>query len=58
MVDAKITIKNITTLEQEVCTFVSPYRAKRLNNTRIYLEYNGLVLVGCKVGDIVRWNFW
>ena len=56
-VDAKVTIKNTVTNEEEVYTFVGPDRAKRKNNTQSILSTMGLALVGCKVGDVIHWNF-
>lgn len=56
-VDAKVTIKNTVTNEEEVYTFVGPDRAKRRNNTESILSTMGLALVGCKIGDIINWNF-
>lgn len=56
-VDTKITIKDIVSNEEEVYTFVAPDRAKRRNNTESILSTMGLALVGCKVGDVINWNF-
>jgi regulator of nucleoside diphosphate kinase len=56
-IDAKITIKNVDTNQEEVYTFVAPDRAKRRNNTESILSTMGLALVGCKVGDVIQWNF-
>ena len=56
-VDAKVTIKNMVTNEEEVYTFVGPDRAKRRNNTESILSTMGLALVGCKIGDVINWNF-
>lgn len=56
-VDAKVTIKNTVTNEEEVYTFVGPDRAKRRNNTESILSTMGLALVGCKIGDVINWNF-
>lgn len=56
-VDAKVTIKNTVTNEEEVFTFVGPDRAKRRNNTESILSTMGLALVGCKIGDVINWNF-
>ena len=56
-VDAKVVVKNTETNEEEVYTFVAPDRAKRRNNTESILSTMGLALVGCKIGDIINWNF-
>lgn len=55
-VDAKITIKNLDTNQEEIYTFVAPDKAKKRNNTESILSTMGLALVGCKIGDIVKWN--
>ncbi len=54
-VDAKVTIKNLHTGQEEVYVFVAPSRAKRRNDTKSILSTIGLALVGCKVGDEVIW---
>lgn len=56
-IDTKITIKNVVTNQEEVYTFVAPDRAKRRNNTESILSTMGLALVGCKIGDVIQWNF-
>lgn len=56
-VDAKITIKNLDTNQEEIYTFVAPDKAKRRNNTESILSTMGLALVGCKIGDVIDWNF-
>lgn len=56
-VDAKVTIKNTLTNEEEIYTFVAPDKAKRRNNTESILSTMGLALVGCKIGDVIHWNF-
>lgn len=56
-VDAKVTIKNLQTDQEEIYTFVAPDKAKRRNNTESILSTIGLALVGCKVGDEVSWDF-
>lgn len=56
-VDAKVTIKNLITDQEEVYTFVAPDKAKRRNNTESILSSIGLSLIGCKVGDEVHWDF-
>ena len=56
-VDAKVVVKNTETNEEEVYTFVAPDRAKRRNNTESILSTMGLALVGCKIGDVINWNF-
>lgn len=56
-VDCKVVIKNTETNEEELFTFVAPDRAKRRNMTESILSTMGLALVGCKVGDIINWNF-
>lgn len=56
-IDAKITVKNTLTNEKEVYTFVAPDRAKKRNNTESILSTIGLALVGCKIGDVIKWNF-
>ena len=55
-IDAKVTVKNFESNEEEVYTFVPPLRAKRRNNTHSILSPIGLALVGCKVGDEVSWD--
>ena len=54
-IDAKVTIKNLHSNEEEVYTFVAPLRAKKRNNTYSILSPIGLALVGCKVGDEIDW---
>ena len=56
-VDCKVIVKNTLTNEEEIYTFVAPDRAKRRNNTESILSTMGLALVGCKIGDIINWNF-
>lgn len=56
-VDAKVVVKNTLTNEEELFTFVAPDRAKLRNNTESILSTMGLALVGCKVGDVINWNF-
>ena len=56
-VDAKVVVKNTETNEEELFTFVAPDRAKRRNNTESILSTMGLALVGCKIGDVINWNF-
>ena len=56
-VDCKVLVKNTVTNEEEIYTFVAPDRAKRRNNTASILSTMGLALVGCKVGDVINWNF-
>ena len=56
-VDARVTIKNLLTNEEEVYTLVAPDRAKRRNSTESILSTIGLALVGCRVGDEVYWDF-
>lgn len=56
-VDAKVTIKNLDTDQDEIYTFVAPDKAKRRNNTESILSTIGLALVGCKIGDVVNWSF-
>ncbi len=56
-VDAKVTIKNLQTDQEEIYTFVAPDKAKRRNNTESILSKIGLALVGCRVGDEVSWDF-
>lgn len=55
-IDAKVTVKNLESNEEEVYTFVQPDKAKRRNNTQSILSSIGLALVGCKVGDEVNWD--
>ena len=55
-IDAKVTVKNLESNEEEEYTFVPPLRAKRRNNTLSILSPIGLALVGCKVGDEVNWD--
>ena len=56
-VDAKVIVKNTVTNEEELYTFVAPDKAKRRNNTESILSTMGLAVVGCKVGDVINWNF-
>ncbi len=55
-IDAKVTVKNVETAEEEIYTFVAPDKAKRRNNTQSILSTMGLALVGCKIGDIINWK--
>lgn len=55
--DAKITIKDLTTDQEQVHTFVAPDKAKQRNKTESILSTMGLALVGCKVGDVINWSF-
>lgn len=55
-VDCKVTVKNLNTKEDEVYTFVAPAKAKRKNNTLSIVSTIGLALVGCKIGDTVKWT--
>lgn len=55
-VDAKVTVKNLETEQQEIFTFVAPDKAKKRNNTESILSTMGLALVGCKIGDIINWK--
>ena len=56
-IDAKVTIKDLDTDQDEIYTFVAPDKAKRRNNTESILSTIGLALVGCKIGDVVNWSF-
>ncbi|KVV14792.1 Regulator of nucleoside diphosphate kinase [Flavobacterium sp. TAB 87] len=56
-VDAKVTIKDLTSQEEHVHTFVAPDKAKQRNKTESILSTMGLALVGCKIGDIINWSF-
>lgn len=56
-INAKITTKNTITNQEEVYTFVAPDRAKKRNNTESILSTIGLALVGCRIGDVIQWNF-
>lgn len=56
-IDARITVKNLNSNEEETYTFVAPDKAKKRNNTESILTKMGLALVGCKVGDVINWNF-
>ncbi len=56
-IDAKVTIKNVITNEEEIYIFVAPDRAKKRNNTESILSTMGLALVGCRIGDVIQWNF-
>lgn len=56
-VDAKVKIKNMSTDQEETYTFVAPDKVKRKKNNESILSNVGLALVGCKVGDVVNWNF-
>ncbi len=56
-VDSKVNIKNLSTNEEEIYTFVAPARAKKKNNTESIISPMGLALVGNKTGDVIKWNF-
>jgi len=56
-IDTKVTVKNKATNQEEIYTLVAPDRAKRRNNTESILSTIGLALVGCKIGDVIHWNF-
>lgn len=56
-IDARITVKNLTSDQEETYTFVAPDKAKKRNNTESILTKTGLALVGCKVGDVINWDF-
>ena len=56
-VDSKVNIKNLSTSEEEIYTFVAPARAKKKNNTESIISPMGLALVGNKTGDVIKWNF-
>ncbi|WP_413999029.1 GreA/GreB family elongation factor [Flavobacterium sp. W1B] len=56
-IDARVTVKNLDTDQEEIYTFVAPDKAKKRNNTESILTKMGLALVGCKVGDIINWAF-
>ncbi|NGY36008.1 transcription elongation factor GreAB [Flavobacterium sp. XN-5] len=56
-VDARVTVKNLDTGQEEIFTFVAPDKAKKRNNTESILTQAGLALVGCKVGDVINWVF-
>lgn len=56
-IDSRVTIKDLTTNEEEVHVFVAPDKAKQRNNTKSILTAIGLALVGYKVGDSIAWPF-
>jgi len=56
-VDARVTVKNLGSGQEEIFTFVAPDKAKKRNNTESILTQAGLALVGCKVGDVINWVF-
>ena len=56
-IDAKTTIKNHTSNQEESYTFVAPDKAKRRNNTESIISPMGLAIMGTKVGDKVKWQF-
>lgn len=56
-VDAKVTVKNLISKEEELYTFVAPLKAKTRNKTESIVGPMGLALVGCKTGDVVKWQF-
>ncbi|PRZ28123.1 GreA/GreB family elongation factor [Flavobacterium granuli] len=56
-IDARITVKNLDSDQEETYTFVAPDKAKKRNNTESILTKMGLALVGCKVGDVINWDF-
>ncbi|UFH35481.1 GreA/GreB family elongation factor [Flavobacterium acetivorans] len=56
-IDARITVKNLNSDQEEIYTFVAPDKAKKRNNTESILTKMGLALVGCKVGDVINWDF-
>ena len=56
-VDAKVTIKDLTSQEEHVHTFVAPDKAKQRNKTESILSTMGLALVGYQAGDTLTWSF-
>jgi regulator of nucleoside diphosphate kinase len=56
-VDTRVTVKNVDSNLEETYIFVAPDKAKKRNNTESILTTMGLALVGCKVGDVINWDF-
>lgn len=54
-VDTKVTIKDLTTNEEEVYNFVAPAKAKKRNQTLSIVDDMGLALVGYTVGAKIEW---
>ena len=54
-VDTKVTVKDLTTNEEEVYKFVAPAKAKRRNATLSIVDDMGLALVGYTVGAKIEW---
>jgi regulator of nucleoside diphosphate kinase len=56
-IDTRVTIKNHTSQEEEVHSFVAPDKAKQKNKTQSILTDIGLAVVGNKEGDVIEWPF-
>lgn len=56
-VNARVTIKDLSTSEFQNFVFVAPDKAKKKNKTESILSTMGLALVGCREGDVVSWVF-
>ncbi len=56
-IDSRVTIKDLSTSEQETHTFVAPDKAKQKNNTKSILTDMGLALVGYTTGSVINWPF-
>jgi regulator of nucleoside diphosphate kinase len=56
-IDTRVTIKNHTSQEEEVHSFVAPDKAKQKNKTQSILTDMGLAVVGNKEGDVIEWPF-
>jgi regulator of nucleoside diphosphate kinase len=54
-IDTRVTIKNHTSQEEEVHSFVAPDKAKQKNKTQSILTDMGLAVVGNKEGDVIEW---
>ena len=54
-VDTVVTVKNLTTNEEEVYKFVAPAKAKARNQTLSIVDQMGLALVGYTVGAKIEW---
>ena len=54
-VDTMVTVKDLTTNEEEVYKFVAPAKAKARNQTLSIVDDMGLALVGYTVGAKIEW---
>ncbi|RKD13319.1 transcription elongation factor GreAB [Pelobium manganitolerans] len=55
-INTRVTVKNHSTNEELVYTFVGPERARKKNKTESILSKIGLATVGCKEGDLINWE--